>query len=248
MATIQLSSIVTDIKGSIGGTTFSRNRSGLTAKSKIVGKKSTTTKQQIQLQNNAQSLNAWSALSLTQKQVWNDYASIHTKTNRYGKVKNLTGFNWFKSIFNAWYYMYGTGTTVPPAYSYPAFLPSFTVTANNTDIIITWSTPIDTSLVDIFIYSSSPTRATASRTRGLYRLTSKGSVDYSSSFSILTGYENAHNIIWSSISSSGTFNLNILIFAISKSSGITGTAVTSVGQFTAVGIGAMKVGTTFIVG
>jgi hypothetical protein len=248
MALIQLGSIVTDIKGSIGGVTFSRNRSGITAKAKLVGKKATTQKQQIELQNNNLLRQQWQALTLTQKQVWNDYASLHTKTNRYGKVKSLTGFNWFVSIQNAWFYMYGSYLLIPPAYSYPAFLPTFGVTVNPSGIFVQWSTPIDSGNLDIFIFTSSPTRATASLTRGLYRLTQKGVIDYSTSFFITTGWEAAHNIVWSDIATSGKFFINIQIFAISKTSGLTGTSITSLGEFTATGIGAMQIGSTFIVG
>lgn len=248
MASIQLSSLVTDIKGSVGGTTFSRNRSGLTAKAKIVGKKNTTAKQQIELQNNTLLRNQWALLTLSQKQVWNEYAVINTKTNRYGTTKSLTGFNWFISVNNAWYYMYGVFLYIPPAFAYPAFLPSFSISVSPSGLIVTWSTPIDTGLIDIFIFTSSPTRATAHLTRGLYRLTGKGVLDYSNTFDITSFWELAHGITWASIASSGKFYINIQIFAIAKSSGITGTGVTSLGEFTVTGIGAFKIGTTFIVG
>lgn len=248
MANIQLSSLVTDIKGSIGGTTFSRNRSGLTAKAKLIGKKNTTQKQQIELQNNLRAINAWSNLSLTNKQIWNEYAGIHTKTNRYGRIKNLTGFNWYVSVYNAWYYMYGIDIVLPPAYAYPAFLPQFSMSVNPLGIQVTWSTPIDSSLVDLFIFTSSPTRATSTLTRGSYRLTQKGAVDYSSTFNITPGWEKAHGLVWSDVAASGQFFINTQIFAISKSGGITGTSITSLGQFTTVGIGVMAIGTTFQVG
>jgi hypothetical protein len=248
MANIQLSSLVTDIKGSIGGTTFSRNRSGLTAKGKLVGKKNTTQRQQIELQNNLRAINAWSNLSLTNKQLWNEYAGVNTKTNRYGRIKSLTGFNWYVSVYNAWFYMYGTEVIVPPAYAYPAFLPSFSISVNPIGIQVTWSTPVDSSLIDLFIFTSSPTRATSTLTRGLYRLTQKGGVNYSSSFNITSGWEKAHGMQWADVASSGAFFINTQIIAISKSGGITGTGVTSLGEFTTVGIGSMAIGTSFIVG
>ncbi len=248
MASIQLSSLVTDIKGSIGGTTFSRNRSGLTAKAKLVGKKNTTAKQQIELQNNNALRNQWAALTLTQKQVWNEFASLHPKTDRYGKVKSLTGFNWFISLNNAWYYIYGVYLLIPPSFSYPAFLPTFSVSVNASGIILTWSTPIDASLLDVFIFTSSPTRGTASKQRGLYRLTKKGESAYDVSIDITIGWEQAHGIKWSSIASSGNFFINTMVFPVSKSSGMTGTAVTSLGAYALTGIGSFQIGSTFVVG
>jgi len=248
MATVQFSSLVTDVVGSVGGITFSRNKSGPTVKAKVVGKKNTTAGQQIQLQNNNALRNQWAALTLTQKQVWNDYATLHTKTNRYGRTKTLTGFNWFISINNAYYYVHGIYTTVPPAFAYPTFLPSFSLAVNPSSIILSWSTAIDTSLVDVMIYTTPPIRGSANLPRGAYRLTQKGSQDYTNSINLTGGWELAHKMNWSQISAGGNILINAMLFAVAKSSGITGTAVSSVGQFATNGIGAFKIGTTFIVG
>ncbi len=248
MATVQFSSLVTDVVGSIGGTTFSRNRSGPTAKSKIVGKKSTTAGQQIQLQNNNALRQQWAALTLTQKQVWNEYATINTKTNRYGRTKTLTGFNWFISVNNAYYYVHGIYTVVPPAFAYPAFLPTFSLAVYPSSIILSWSTPVDDSLIDVMIYTTPPVRGSQNLPRGSYRLTQKGSQPYTSTINLTAGWEQAHKMNWSEVSAGSNILVNAMLFAVAKSSGITGTAVSSVGQFTTNGIGAFRIGTTFIVG
>ncbi len=248
MASIQLSALVTDITGSIGGTTFSRNRSGLTAKAKLTGKRSTTAKQQIQLQNNNALRQQWELLTLSQKQVWNDYATINTKTNRYGRTKSLTGFNWFLSVNNAYYYVHGTYVAVPPAFAYPAFLPSFSLAVTPTDIVLKWSTPVDDSLIDVMIYTTPPVRGTANLQRGFYRSTGKGSQAYVTSINLTSGWEGAHGMTWADIASDSDILINAMVFAIAKSSGITGTAVSGVGSFAAEGVGSYVVGSTFVVG
>ncbi len=248
MASIQLSSLVTDITGSIGGTTFSRNRSGLTAKAKLTGKRSTTARQQIQLQNNNELRQQWAVLTVTEKQVWNEYALVNTKVNRYGRTKTLTGFNWFLSVNNAYYYVHGIYITVPPAFAYPAFLPTFSLAVTPTDIILTWSTPIDDSLIDVMIYTTPPVRGTANLQRGFYRATFKGVQPYAVSINLTAGWQVAHGMTWANISNDSNIIINVMVFAVAKSSGITGTAVSGIGVFATTGVGSSIIESTFTVG
>lgn len=230
MARIQLSELISDISGSVGGTTFSRNNAGLVAKSRIVGKRIRTSKQQIALQNSTRITDAWKALSLYDKFNWNAFAAIHTKTNRYGQVKILSGFTWFKSINQARYFVNGTLTTSPPVYDYPSFLPTFDLTLSTSDIIIDWSEVINPAEVALYIYSTPPITGTARYNRGGYRLTVLKPKDYSSSFSILEEWEQAHGLVWADLAATGNFYMNVQIFAISKTTFMTGTSVTATGE------------------
>ncbi|MES2394988.1 MAG: hypothetical protein V4549_03255 [Bacteroidota bacterium] len=246
MATITPGSTIGDINGSIGSVTFSRNRSGLIAKNKVTGKKTTTQKQKIFLQSDIAIINQWQSLILSQKQVWNDYADIHTKTNRFGKVQRLSGFNWFKSVNTSWFYVYGSYILIPPTYAYPNFLPTFIVSLTSDDIVIEWSNPVNPDDITLFIYTTPPIKGTARLSNANYRLLRKLSVDFSSSFSILSEWEQAHNLNWSEVSTSGKFLMNAQIFAINKATGITGTAMTAVGALVRSGLGAMRLDSTFI--
>ncbi len=248
MAIIQLGTLISGIKGSIGGVTFSRNPSGIIAKSKIVPRKSLTAKQTTALQNNNAANVAWQSLTLSQKVNWNNYASVNNKTDRYGVSKILTGYNWFTSIYNASIYTSGTWSVNPPPYGLPASIPGFNISVNPDDIIISFLEAIDTSLVDLFIYTTPPINKAASINRGALRLTLKGDVDYSTSFSIKEGWEKAHGLLLSNFSSADSFYINTQVVAISKTSGITGTGVTGTSSFAATGIGAFRIGSTFIVG
>jgi hypothetical protein len=248
MAIIQLGSLISGIKGSIGGITFSSNAAGICAKQKVRKRKSVTGKQSLSLQNNNAAVAAWASLSLSNKNAWIAYASLYSKTDRYGVSKTLTGFNWFVSIFNASMYVNGTFPLVPPTYGLPASLPSFSVNVNSSDFIITFDSAIDDSLIDIMIYTTPPVRTSSELNRGLLRFTSKGTTDYTTSFSIKQGWEDAHGLLLSSLSSADNFNINTQIFAISKSSFITGTGVTANSSYIALGIGSMAIGSTFQVG
>lgn len=230
MARITLGSLISNIAGSIGGITFSRNASGLIAKSKIRPKASTTASQKIAIQKDMQLIALWNELPFLDKMDWKDYASTYTKTDRYGRVKHISGYNWFVSINNAQRYMGLPYLTTPPTFAYPAYLPSLEITLGTGEIICTWSTPIDSSLVDLYIFSSPPIKGTARYNNGAYRQQQKLSTDFSTSFNILEGWEKAHKLDLNSLLSLGSFQINVQIFAINKANGITGQSVTAIGN------------------
>src|SRR5271156_6509103 len=98
MALIQLSGIVSNIKGSIGGTTFSSIRAGTIAKKRIVGKRLLNTSQAIAINNSLLSTFAWNNLSNANKVLFNNYALANASTDRYGITKQLTGYQWYKLL------------------------------------------------------------------------------------------------------------------------------------------------------
>lgn len=247
MASIQLGVIVTDIKGSIGGTTFSRNKSGLTARARSTGKRAVTTKQANQLQKNIAIINEWNKLYTIQKEVWNAYASVYTHTDRYGKVKHLTGFNWFILVNTAYFYVNGTYLLAPLPHGLPSFLPSFTVNCSSTDIIVTFSLPVDPLTTELYLFTSTPTQSNAQYNRSAYRFTPNLPVDHYTTFSIKDAWEEAHNLPWDTVNYNGQFNISVLIQPISLSSFVTGSASTGSGIVVNTGIGFMSIGSTFVV-
>ncbi len=231
MALIQVGSLISNIKGSIGGVTFSNLAAGIAAKKRLSGKKSKTSKQLAALQKNVRLLKLWGLLSIDNKTLWNEYAILHPRVDRYGQTKTLTGLNWYQSINTALFYIDGSTVSVPPTYGLPDELPSFDVTFSTTDMFVNWSTPIDEDSVQLYIFSTPPVKSTSKFNRGAYRQHSITESGYSSVFSIASKWSEAHSLNWASITSNGFFNINVMIFAISKTSGITGFAVTSTNQF-----------------
>ena len=250
MALITPSIFFTGIKGSVGGTTFSNNRAGITAKKRLVGKRLPNTKQASALNTSVATTVAWNALTSSQKDAFNSYALANTYTSRYGTIKPLTGFQWYKQLSQTSFYFTGFQLSVPPAYSIPSALPTFTVTLNDTSIIVTWSAALDTSLVYVYIYGSSPMRGNARFQRGLYKLLDTRSLDLSTSFDITEVWNLATGLDYASLTSSSKFNLNILAFAINKTSFVSGIAQSTTGSIdtTGVGIGFGTIGGTFLIG
>lgn len=247
MALVQLSSIVTAIKGSVGGTTYSNTRSGTAVKARLTGRKSINSKQLAALNSNKAPLVAWSELSFGPKQNWNDFASVYTFTDRFGVTKVLTGLNWFVMInYNRVFFGLANDTT-PPAYVVPDALPLFYVTMTATTITVEWATPIDDTTTEIMVFASAPSRSQAQYNRGKYLQLAAIQEDYTSSFDITSYWEAATGLPYAQTAGSGFVNVNVMIVPVSKSSYISGLGQTSTSQVPRGGVGFMAIGTTFIV-
>jgi hypothetical protein len=230
MALIQFSSLVSAISGSIGGITFSKNRAGSVAKQRVTGHVAMKSKQSFALSLSALITSFWSQLPAGYKTEWNTYAATYPYTDRFGRVKTLTGMQYFKMIASNGYYTYGSFYTTPSVYITPPALPSFTVTLTTSDIIITFSTPIDLATTRLILFSSAPTKSIATTNRGSYSISSLAGVSYASSFSVKTQWEKAHGLNWVSIANLGHFNINIMLIPIQYTTLVSGLAVASNGS------------------
>ena len=93
-------------------------------------------------------------------------------------------------------------------------------------------------------------RGNARFQRGLYKLLDTRSLDLSTSFDITEAWNLATGLDYASLTSSSKFNLNILAFAINKTSFVSGIAQSTTGSIdtTGVGIGFGTIGGTFLIG
>lgn len=230
MALIQVGSLISNIKGSVGGTTFSNNRAGTVAKKRLVGKRLPNTKQASALNQSVATTVAWNALTSAQQTVFNDYALANVYTSRYGQVKVLTGYQWYKQLSQSSFYFTGTQLTVPPTYSIPSALPTFSVLLGSDTISVEWSIPIDTSDIFIYVYATPFVRSQARVQRGAYRLLDMTGVDVSSSFQITLAWNNAFGLPYYPSVIGARVNISVLIFAVKKSSFNSGIAQTAFGS------------------
>jgi hypothetical protein len=95
MASIKLGSIASDIRGSIGGTVFSRNGGGAYAKQRVKGTDPNTPGQQLMRSVVSSMIAAWSAVSATVRTNWGLYAAAVTLVNRLGDPINVSGYNMY---------------------------------------------------------------------------------------------------------------------------------------------------------
>jgi hypothetical protein len=93
MASIKLGSVVSDIRGSIGGTVYSRNGGGAYAKARIKGTDPKTAKQQVVRSIMSGLIGTWAALTSTVRGNWGVYAREVPLINRLGDSINISGYN-----------------------------------------------------------------------------------------------------------------------------------------------------------
>jgi hypothetical protein len=247
MALVQLSSIVTSIKGSVGGSTYSSTRSGTAVKARLTGRKSVSSKQLAALNTNKASLPTWANMGYGPRQNWNDYGSIYTFTDRFGRTKSMTGLNWFVMINYNRLFLGQTVTTSPPTYEVPSSLPVFYVVMSTTTMYVQWSTLVDDTTTDIMVFASPPSRSQAQYNRGKYLLLGRITADYTDNFDITALWETATGLSYSAVVGAGFCNINVLIVPVSKTSYISGLGQTATSQVPRSGIGWMAIGSTFIV-
>lgn len=98
MANIKLGAIMTDIAGSVGGTTFRRTPSGV-----IMYNKQGTQIKSAFAKNSVKNklgviLSSWSSLDNSVKSVWNDLATLYPFKTKFGADKYLTGRQLFTKL------------------------------------------------------------------------------------------------------------------------------------------------------
>lgn len=92
MASIQYGTTVTDVRGSIGGTTFSRNKNGAYSRKRTKNINSNTQKQQVQKSRFTGTASNWKALTTVQQQTFIDQSKNYPYKNRLGITSYYTGF------------------------------------------------------------------------------------------------------------------------------------------------------------
>lgn len=141
MATFKLGAIITDIAGSIGGTTLKRNGSY-----RVIMNKPSGSAYSRLLQNRAISylgsiFKAWSFLDTATKEAWNTLALSFTFPDKFGTLRNLTGRQLFIKL-NSQNYVNDTRIIDPTTVNsdVPVFvLEEFIYTKHNGQLVVTTS-------------------------------------------------------------------------------------------------------------
>jgi len=89
---------ISDISGSIGGTTFARNRYGAYARARVKPKNPKSVRQMLIRNAVGAMKNLWSALTQPQRQAWDTYGDNVTFINKLGQAIKLSGWNHFVRV------------------------------------------------------------------------------------------------------------------------------------------------------
>lgn len=147
MGKIKMGAIVVDIRGKIGGSVFSKNRSGNYIRNKVTPVNAQTQAQMQQRSQLAYLSTEWRNLTQAQRDAWNAAAPNFPKTNVFGDPVTPTGKNLFTLLNANLFNTNGSQINVPPIPAEVTTVPisSFTAEAGPTGVVITFSDTLSES-------------------------------------------------------------------------------------------------------
>jgi len=95
MARVEFSSVVTSVRGKVGGSVFQRNRSGYSLKNKSNNVNSASIKQIASRMYMSQVHAAWRSMSENERNAWDIFANFKPIKNKNNSNVNLTGYQLF---------------------------------------------------------------------------------------------------------------------------------------------------------
>jgi hypothetical protein len=95
MARVKYGSIITELRGSIGGTTFQKNKFGHTAKNKGIPTSTGTNIQFTRRNAMLYIVQAWNNLTDAQRNLWNSYAATYPQPIKNNVLVQLSGYALF---------------------------------------------------------------------------------------------------------------------------------------------------------
>lgn len=225
MAKVQYGAMITELTGSIGGTTFQRNRSGNIARTRSGTPKSITPKQSASERILANNLVDWQNLTLLEQQAWDTFATANPKTDRFGTVKTLSGLQFFTSVNISLELVSHTEIIIPPSFqvTLPYNLTTFTV--DDVKIGIQQTAPLSEFKDGLLIFFTGPLKRTTTSFRRHLRLVAATSVSPATFLNLTTFYESAFNMTWPWAGVPGGYRIGCMIVSVEELSGITSLAV-----------------------
>ncbi|MCH8478817.1 MAG: hypothetical protein LAT56_12865 [Wenzhouxiangella sp.] len=139
MALIKPGALIAEIRGSVGGATFARNRGGQYVRNRSIPLNPQSTRQVAVRQQFGNLSNLWSTtLTPTQRTAWSTYAANVPLPNALGEDRNVSGINMF-SRGNA--LLQDTGGTLaldgPEVFTQgPSFTPTITIDAGDDELTV----------------------------------------------------------------------------------------------------------------
>lgn len=109
------SSVFSEVRGSIGGTTYARNRYGAYARNRTVPVNPRTDAQQAIRAAMATAAIVWKSLTDGERTLWNNYAAATPVTNRLGETIYLSGQAMYNKYSTFYTYQGETVPNSPPA-------------------------------------------------------------------------------------------------------------------------------------
>ena len=185
MALIKLGGGVADIRGSIGGTVFSKNRYGSYSRHRTIAVNPGSAKQTKIRATMGQIRNAWfQVLSAAQRAAWAVYAANVEVQNRLGESIKLTGWNMFaRTNANLLYNDEAIVADAPTEFSLAEADSTLAITISAATQLISVAFDEDMDWCDeddshLIVYASRPQNPTVNYFKGPYQIAGKMSGDH----------------------------------------------------------------------
>jgi len=161
---------VGDLRGSLGGTTASRNTYGSYFRRKVTPVNTNTNAQQLVRQRLATISQLWSGLTANERKTWNEMAPQFSRTNVFGDQVPLTGFNLFVRLNRN---LLEIGEATISAAPQPQAVPGFTSVGLTADTgggtYEVAFTPLIPATIKVIVYATAPLSAGISFVKSEFR-------------------------------------------------------------------------------
>jgi hypothetical protein len=223
MAQAKYGTIITELKGSIGGNTFQRNGYTTIVKTRRGPKRATTVSQNTI--HNLLSLltRRWATLTVAQQQAWRDFAAAHPVDDPFGQPKVLLGINWYVKINGYYYHLNGSFLDVPPAYIPPHNLPAITFINEGGIIKMQFAESWNFVSDPVEFFATFPTQRSTFGQKAGFKLIKFLKTGESSVVNIALFYYQKYGINLPSPGGSQKVNVLFKVRAINRDTGIQGT-------------------------
>jgi hypothetical protein len=223
MAQAKYGTIITELKGSIGGNTFQRNGYTTIVKTRRGPKRATTVSQNTI--HNLLSLltRRWATLTVAQQQAWRDFAAAHPVDDPFGQPKVLLGINWYVKINGYYYILNGSFLDEPPQYITPIPFLTLTFQRNIDDIMLDFGEDWNFEEYPVEIFATFPTQRSTFGQKAGFKLIVFQRVHINRQINISNKYLNKYGINLPAPGGSNKVNVLFKVRAINRQTCIQGT-------------------------
>lgn len=199
MARVTYGNIISDLSGSIGGTTFQRNFSGKIARSRPNTKVNPTSALAEYQNNMSQLVSIWPSLSDAAKTAWGDLALAHTHSDQWGTTKKLNGYQWFLTCNLNSMSCNEPIKSFPQTYGPIAQPGPFVLSATSSSFTITMTPAYQFEFSNQLLYASPPLRQASLKLRKSHFKIATLHLGLTTTIEILSYYEDYFKVSWSDL-------------------------------------------------
>jgi hypothetical protein len=221
MARILYTGIVSDIKGSISGTTFQHNASGRIAKARSNQRFSSSSLQSGTQAQFATVAARWRDLALFDRESWDDMAFEYDRVDKWGNHKTISGYQ-YHALSNRNLLTIGEPMQdAPAAYVTPLQVQSYDVTTDATHFTINFTAPFNLANYTLLVFASPPTQKSHANSRVMRRLICQETGITVEDLEIMPNYIAVYPLNWASLFAGGHCLIHLFLCTVANATGMT---------------------------